>query len=65
MTTNDYGILTETEDTDTPLVLPQNLSVSAAIQKYNEESYKNWDQNVLEKCLHCERTFLPESIKFH
>jgi hypothetical protein len=41
------------------------LNPAWAIAKYNDEAYKNWDQNILEACPHCFRTFLPESIKFH
>lgn len=41
------------------------FSAAAAIQKYNEDAYKNWDQNILEPCPHCNRTFLPERIHYH
>ena len=38
---------------------------NAAIDKYNDAAYKNWDKNILEPCPHCARTFLPDSLKFH
>ena len=38
---------------------------AAAIAQYNDQAYKNWDQNILEPCPHCARTFLPDSLKYH
>ena len=38
---------------------------NAAIDRYNDAAYKNWDKNILEPCPHCARTFLPDSLKFH
>lgn len=36
-----------------------------AVQNYNEAAYNNWDQNVLEPCAHCGRTFRPEALVRH
>lgn len=41
------------------------IDPAKAIQKYNEDAFKNWDQNILEPCPHCNRTFLPERIHYH
>lgn len=35
------------------------------IQQYNEAAFKNWDQNVLELCKHCGRTFTATALKHH
>lgn len=36
-----------------------------AIQMYNENAFKNWDQNILEQCPNCNRTFRPEAMEHH
>ena len=41
------------------------MNAAAAMQKYNEDAYKNWDENVLEPCKHCGRTFRPEAFAHH
>ena len=35
------------------------------IAQYNDAAYKNWDENVLEPCPNCNRTFLPKSLTIH
>ena len=32
---------------------------------YNEEAFKNYNDNVLDKCERCGRTFLPERLPIH
>lgn len=41
------------------------ISFEEAVQQYNEAAYENWDQNVLEQCPNCGRTFIPDSLKRH
>lgn len=41
------------------------MTVADTIRQYNNNAYKNWDQNVLSACPHCNRTFLPERLEFH
>lgn len=35
------------------------------IQRYNEAAFKNWDQNILEPCTHCGRTFTATAFEHH
>ena len=36
-----------------------------AIDEYNDAAFRNWDENVLEPCPNCARTFLPEKLPRH
>ena len=51
------------------LVEEKEAGVSASgaydIDTYNDAAYKNWDENVLEKCPNCGRTFRPEALIIH
>ena len=38
------------------------MSQEAVMAQYNDAAFKNWDQNVLEPCPNCNRTFLPRSL---
>lgn len=32
---------------------------------YNDKAFTNWNENVLEPCQNCGRTFLPDRLKIH
>ena len=42
-----------------------SLNPGEAIQAYNEAAYANWDQEVLEPCESCGRTFRPAALEIH
>jgi hypothetical protein len=54
------GVVTEF---DAPLTGMGNKN--AIIAQYNEDAYQNWDQNVLDPCPNCNRTFVPTALKIH
>ena len=35
------------------------------MQAYNEQAYTKWDNEALQKCPHCARTFLPDRLIIH
>jgi 16S rRNA U1498 N3-methylase RsmE len=41
------------------------LNSNSAMQKYNEDALTNWNDNVLEACPNCGRTFLPDRLVIH
>ena len=43
----------------------QEQRMGNAIDAYNQQAYTNWNDNILEPCPNCGRTFLPEKIPMH
>ena len=41
------------------------INSNAIMQKYNEDALTNWNDNVLEACPNCGRTFLPDRLIIH
>lgn len=41
------------------------VDTDLARAQYNEVAYNNWDNNILETCMHCQRTFHNEQLVKH
>ena len=35
------------------------------MEEYNQNAFSNWNENVLEACPHCERTFVARALEIH
>ena len=38
---------------------------ASVVAAYNEEAFTNYNENALDACPNCARTFLPDSLKIH
>ena len=47
---------------DAPL---NNKNAADVMDQYNQDAFKNWNENVLEACPNCERTFLARPLEIH
>ena len=48
------------------LDMPINSMTKAQVmQQYNEAAFTNWNENVLDACPNCNRTFLPKALAIH
>ena len=47
------------------MVIGAGKSGAAIAQQYNDEAFQNFNENALEPCPNCARTFLPKSLQIH
>ena len=43
----------------------KNANFLKAVDQFNSEAFKNYNEQALVPCMHCERTFLPDRLDIH